>query len=64
VPLCLDRAAFDPAPAPVRGAADAAATPGAGWLVWAIDANGANASVTARPIKAILLTIIADSGQY
>jgi hypothetical protein len=64
VPLCLDRAAFDPAPAPVRGTADAEATPNAGWLVWPKATSGASVKATARPIEAILLTIIVDSGQY
>jgi hypothetical protein len=64
VPLCLVRAAFDPAPAPVLGIADAALAEAAGWPVWARTPKGASASATARPIEAILLTIVVDSGQY
>jgi hypothetical protein len=64
VALCLVRATFDPAPAPVLGMADAALAEAAGWLVWARTPKGASANATARPIAAILLTIVVDSGQY
>jgi hypothetical protein len=64
VALCLVRVVFEPAPAPVLGMADAALAEGAGWPVWARTSKGASASATARPIEAILLTIVVDSGQY
>jgi hypothetical protein len=42
--------------------ADAALAEAAGWPVWASTPKGASA--TARPIEAVLLTIVVDSGQY
>jgi hypothetical protein len=62
VALRLVRAAFDPAPAPVLGMADAALAEAAGWPVWASTPKGASA--TAKPIEAVRLTIVVDSGQY
>ena len=64
VSLCLVRAAFDPAPAPVLGMAEAVLAEAAGWLVRVRTPKGANARATARPSEAILLTIVIDSGQY
>jgi hypothetical protein len=63
VPLCLARAAFDPAPAPVLGIADAEAAEAPDWLACAKASNGASASREASPIEAIVLTIVMDSGQ-
>ncbi len=56
--LCRDRAALDPAPAPVLGMVAADAAPGGG-LLCADAGGGASASMRATPIKAkIALRIV------
>ena len=60
VPRCLARAAFVPAPAPILDATGAEAAEAPGWPLWARAANGQSASPAAKPIKAILLTIVSE----